>query len=201
MPARSGKSRRAPVNWRSVPQAVIGYAMGGAIVGLILALITGFKPSVSPYTAPFYALAEGVFLGGISAMFQYIYPGVVPEAVALTLGTFATLLTAYATRVIQPTEKFKLGIMAATGGICLFYLATIVLGFFGVQIPGLFGAGWVGIGFSLFVVVIAAMNLILDFDLIETGCERARRSTWNGMAASPCWSRWCGCTWKSCGCW
>jgi uncharacterized YccA/Bax inhibitor family protein len=155
-----------------VPSAILGYSTGGAIVGLVLAMITIFKPSVSPYTSPLYALAEGVFLGGVSAMFQYLYPGIVPEAVALTLGTFAALLTAYATRVIRPTEKFKLGIVAATGGICLFYLATMVLGFFGVHIPALYQAGWVGIGFSVFVVVIAALNLVLDFDFIETGCAQ-----------------------------
>ncbi|HEY1600218.1 MAG TPA: Bax inhibitor-1/YccA family protein [Pirellulales bacterium] len=164
--------RPGSVQLSQVPPGIMGYIAGGAIVGMILALITVFKPAVSPYTAPVYALAEGVFLGGFSAMFQYIYPGIVPEAVALTFGTFAALLTAYATRIIRPTEKFKLGIVAATGGICLFYLATMVLGFFGVGIPAIYQAGWVGIGFSAFVVVIAALNLVLDFDFIETGCAQ-----------------------------
>ena len=119
----------------NVPPVVYTYGMIGMIAGLILAMITIFKPAVSPYTSPLYALAEGVFLGGVSAGFEYVYPGVVPQAVALTFGTLATLLTAYATRIIRPTENFKLGIVAATGGICLFYLATMVLGFFGVHIP------------------------------------------------------------------
>jgi uncharacterized YccA/Bax inhibitor family protein len=154
------------------PQGIYGYVGIGALAGFVLALVTIFKPSVSPYTAPLYALAQGVFLGGISATFEYIYPGVVPEAVALTFGTLAALLTAYATRIIRPSEKFKLGIVAATGAICLFYLATIVLGFFGVQVPALYQSGWVGIGFSLFVVVIAALNLVLDFDFIERGCAQ-----------------------------
>ncbi len=152
-----------------VPQGIYGYIMGGAIVGLILAMITSFKPAVSPYTTPFYAAAEGVFLGGFSAMFEYIYPGIVPMAVTLTFGTLATLLTAYATRIIRPTEKFKLGIVAATGGICLFYLLSMVLGMFGVHVPLINQSGVVGIGFSLFVVGIAALNLVLDFDFIETG--------------------------------
>ncbi len=156
----------------NVPPVVYTYGMIGMIAGLILAMITIFKPAVSPYTSPLYALAEGVFLGGISAGFEYVYPGVVPQAVALTFGTLFTLLTAYATRIIRPTENFKLGIIAATGGICVFYLATMVLGFFGVHIPLINQSGWVGIGFSLFVVVIAALNLVLDFDFIETGVTR-----------------------------
>ncbi|HEY4313803.1 MAG TPA: Bax inhibitor-1/YccA family protein [Pirellulales bacterium] len=156
----------------NVPPVVYTYGMIGMIAGLILAMITIFKPAVSPYTAPLYALAEGVFLGGVSAGFEYVYPGVVPQAVTLTFGTLATLLTAYATRIIRPTENFKLGIVAATGGICLFYLATMVLGFFGVHIPLINQSGWVGIGFSAFVVVIAALNLVLDFDFIETGITR-----------------------------
>ena len=168
------------------PQGIYGYVAIGGIAGFVLALITIFKPSVSPYTAPLYALAEGIFLGGISATFEYVYPGVVPEAVALTFGTLAALLTAYATRIIRASEKFKLGIVAATGAICLFYLASIVLGLFGVNIPMIYESGWVGIGFSLFVVVIAALNLVLDFDFIETGWRKARRNTWSGTPALAC---------------
>ncbi|MBI2824355.1 MAG: Bax inhibitor-1/YccA family protein [Planctomycetia bacterium] len=155
-----------------VSGAAYNYAMIGAIAGLVLALITSFKPSWSPYTAPPYALAEGLFLGGISAIFNYAYPGIVPEAVALTFGTLAALLTAYATRIIRVTEKLKLGIFAATGAIALFYLVSMVLGFFGVRVPMIWDNGLVGIGFSLFVVVIAALNLVLDFDFIEKGCEQ-----------------------------
>jgi uncharacterized YccA/Bax inhibitor family protein len=118
-----------------------------------------------------YALAEGLFLGGVSAVFENIYPGIVMPAIALTFGTLAALLTAYSTRLIKVTENFKLGVVAATGGIALFYLATMVLGFFGVTFPSIFGSGLIGIGFSLFVVTIAALNLVLDFDFIEKGCE------------------------------
>jgi len=156
----------------NVPSTIYTFGMIGAIAGLILAMITIFKPAVSPYTSPLYAAAEGVFLGGVSAGFEYVYPGVVPQAVALTLGTLATLLTAYATRIIRPSQNFKLGIVAATGGIALFYIATMVLGFFGVHVPLINQSGWVGIGFSAFVVVIAALNLVLDFDFIETGCTQ-----------------------------
>jgi uncharacterized YccA/Bax inhibitor family protein len=148
------------------------YVMGGAIGGLVLALITSFKPAVSPYTSPFYAVCEGLFLGAISAMFETAYPGIAFQAVGLTFFTLAALLVAYTSRLIKATENFKLGIVAATGGICLFYLVAMVLGFFGVQIPYLFGNGWMGIGFSVVVVTIAALNLVLDFDFIETGVAR-----------------------------
>jgi len=153
-----------------VAQAVYGYLVFGAIGGFVLALVTIFKPVVAPYTSPLYALAEGLFLGGLSAVFETRYPGVVMPAIALTFGTLAALLTAYATRLIKATEKFKLGVVAATGGIAIFYLATMVLGFFGVTaFSSVFQSGWIGIGFSLFVVVIAALNLVLDFDFIEKG--------------------------------
>jgi uncharacterized YccA/Bax inhibitor family protein len=111
-------------------------------------------------------------IGGVSTMFEAKFPGIVIQAAALTLGTCLALLLAYKSRLIQATENFKLGVVAATGGIALFYLITIVLGFFGIQIPLLYSSGWVGIGFSLFVVVIAALNLVLDFDFIEQGAAR-----------------------------
>ena len=156
-----------------ISPAVGGYVAVGAIAGFVLALITVFKPSVSPYTTPLYAAAEGCFLGGMSVMFNNAYPGVVAQAVTLTFGTLATLLTAYATRIIRPTENFKLGIFAATGGIALFYLVSMVLGFFHISVPMINSSGWMGIGFSVFVVVIAALNLVLDFDLIETGVAQS----------------------------
>ena len=155
----------------SVPGNVMVYMIGGLIIGFIVAMITCFKPRWSPITAPLYALFEGAFLGGFSAMFQYMYPGIVMQAVLLTFGVFLSLLIAYQTRLIRATENFKLGIAAATGGIMLVYLATILLRFFSVEIPFIHGTGLIGIGFSLFVVVIAAMNLVLDFDFIETGVE------------------------------
>ncbi|NOR84783.1 hypothetical protein GQ473_01580 [archaeon] len=145
--------------------------MGGFIGGLIFAFITIFKKTWAPYTAPIYALLEGFALGGISAMFEMSYPGIVIDAVVLTFGTLFVLLMAYKSGVIKATENFKLGVVAATGGIMLLYLVNMVLGFFGSSIPLIHESGTFGILFSLFVVVIAALNLVLDFDFIEKGVE------------------------------
>ncbi|MDN8647462.1 Bax inhibitor-1/YccA family protein [Stenotrophomonas indicatrix] len=145
------------------------YAMGGAIGGLVLALITVFKKEWSPVTAPMYALVEGLFLGAISALFELRFPGIVFQAVLLTFGTLFALLIAYRSGVIKATENFKLGVVAATGGIALLYLASFVLSFFNINVPVIHDASWLGIAFSLFVVVVAALNLVLDFDFIETG--------------------------------
>lgn len=146
--------------------------IGGVIGGLIFALITVFKKTWSPVTAPMYALFEGLFLGGISAYMEAMYPGIVINAMALTIGTFLCLLMTYKSGFIKATENFKLGIVAATGAIGLIYLASFILGFFGTTIPYIHESGWIGIGFSLFVVVIAAMNLVLDFDFIEEGSAK-----------------------------
>ncbi len=148
------------------------YVWGGAIGGLVIALVTVFKKEWAPVTAPLYALVEGFFLGAISALYNHLYEGIVMQAVLLTFGTLFALLFAYRSGLIKATENFKLGVVAATGGIALVYLATIVLGFFGVSIPLIHESGLIGIGFSLFVVVIAALNLVLDFDFIETGVEQ-----------------------------
>ena len=148
------------------------YMWGGLIGGLILAMVTVFKKTWAPVTAPMYALVEGFFLGAISAMFNHMYEGIVMQAVLLTFGTLFALLFAYRSGLIKATENFKLGVVAATGGILLVYLASIVLNMFGSGIPLIHESGIVGIGFSLFVVVIAALNLVLDFDFIETGVEQ-----------------------------
>lgn len=145
------------------------YVLLGAIGGLIVALVTVFKQAWAPITAPLYALLEGLVLGGVSALFESLYHGIVLEAVGLTFGVLACMLLAYKSGLVRATEKFKVGVIAATGGIVLLYVASLVLGFFGVQIPGIFGNGPVGILFSLVVVGIAALNLVLDFDAIERG--------------------------------
>lgn len=152
-------------------QAVYPWIIGGAIGGLVVALITTFKKEVAPYTAPIYALLEGLFLGGVSALFEQAYPGIVPQAVGLTFGTLGALLLVYTSRIIKPTQNFRLGLAAATGGIFLLYLTSFVMGMFGVHIPFIHQSGWIGIAFSLFVVIIAALNLVLDFDFIESGVE------------------------------
>jgi uncharacterized YccA/Bax inhibitor family protein len=156
----------------AIASGVRGYMLGGAIGGFILALITIFKKTWAPVTAPLYALVEGFFLGSISAMYELRFDGIVFQAVLLTFGTLFALLMAYRSGLIKATENFKLGVVAATGGIFLVYLATIVLGFFNINIPLIHESGIVGIGFSLFVIVIAALNLVLDFDFIENGVEQ-----------------------------
>ncbi|MEO5629462.1 MAG: Bax inhibitor-1/YccA family protein [Thermomonas sp.] len=147
------------------------YLWGGAIGGLVLALVTIFKKTWSPITAPLYAAVEGFFLGSISAIYNTQFQGIVLQAVMLTFGIMFALLFAYRSGLIKVTENFKLGVVAATGGVALIYLATIVLGFFNINIPYIHESGLIGIGFSLVVVVIASLNLVLDFDFIEKGVE------------------------------
>lgn len=150
--------------------AVGGWLMLGTIGGLVLAIVTIFKKEWAPRTAPAYALCEGLVLGGISVIFEAQYPGIVMQAVGLTFGTLFCLLGAYQSGLVKVTENFKLGIMAATGGLFLLYLVSFILGFFGVNLP-FFGNGPVGILFSVAVCAIAALNLVLDFDFIEKGAE------------------------------
>ena len=147
----------------------------GVIGGLIVALITMFKKEWAPVTVPIYAILEGVALGGISFVFaNAFYPGIVSQAILLTVSIFVALLFAYKTRIIKPTENFKLGIFAATGGIFLVYIVSWIMAIFGASMPIMnpANASWISIGFSLFVVVIAALNLVLDFDFIEEGAEK-----------------------------
>lgn len=146
-----------------------------AIAGFILAMITIFKPTISPWTAPVYAAMEGVFLGALSQIVQMRFPqapGIALQAVSLTVGTLLVMLFLYASGIVKVTERLKAGIMMATGAVCLFYVISMLLGFFGVSVPLIFSATPAGIGFSLFVVGLAAFNLLLDFDFIE---EAARR--------------------------
>ncbi|MBI4343520.1 MAG: Bax inhibitor-1/YccA family protein [Candidatus Omnitrophica bacterium] len=151
-------------------QGFIGF---GAIAGFVVALVTIFKKAWAPITAPLYAALEGLMLGGVSAMFEASFPGIAIQAVTLTFGVLAALLIAYTSRLIPVTANFRLGIAAATGGIMLVYLASFVLGFFGVSMPFLHDSGPIGIGVSLFIVVIAALNLVLDFDFIEQGARNS----------------------------
>jgi uncharacterized YccA/Bax inhibitor family protein len=154
----------------------------GGIGGFIAALVTIFKKEWSPITAPIYALLEGLALGGISAVFELRYPGIAMQAVGLTFGTLFVLLLAYHSGLIPVTEKFKLGVVAATGGIAVFYLVEFVLGFFGVHFAAINGSGLLGIGFSVVVVIVAALNLVLDFDFIESGVN----------AGAPKYMEWYG---------
>src|SRR6267143_733841 len=160
-----------------------GYLLGGILGGFVMALVTIFKPVWAPVTAPIYALLEGLALGAISAYFQARFPGIVIQAVALTFGVLFALLLAYRSGLIPVTENFRLGIAAATGGIAIFYLVAIGLGFFGIRIPMLHEGSWLGIGFSVFVVIIAALNLVLDFDFIEKGAEQGAPKVMEWYAA------------------
>ena len=155
--------------WNSPLSVAMPLVFVGLVGGLIVALITVFKNTAAPFTTPLYAVFEGLLLGGISKIYEMRYEGIVINAVGLTFGTLAVLLAVYSTGLIRPSENFKLGVVAATGAIGVVYLVTIVLGFFGKSVPYIHGSGPVGIAFSLFVVGLAAMNLVLDFDFIERG--------------------------------
>src|SRR5947209_594305 len=146
-----------------------GLLVAGSIGGVLTALVTIFVPRASPFTAPVYAALEGLVLGAISAVFEAQYPGIVIQAVGLSIGVLAVMLFVYGTGIIRATEKFKIGVVAATGAVCLVYLVDVVVSLFGTRLPFIHETGPVGIGFSLVVVVIAALNLILDFDFIEQG--------------------------------
>lgn len=146
---------------------ISGKMLIGLFGGLVLALVTIFKMDWARFTAPAYAFLEGMFLGGLSAYFESMYPNIVIPAVVLTFGILVGMLVTYRAGLIPVTEKFRIGVVAATGGIAVFYLIAMGLGFFGIHIPFLFEGGLIGIGFSLFVIVIATLNLVLDFDLID----------------------------------
>lgn len=149
-----------------------GLILVGVLGGFVVAMVTVLKQTWAPYTTPVYAALEGLALGGISLGFEIQYPGIVSQAVFLTFGTLGALLLAYRSGLIQPTENFKLGVVAATGGIAILYLLSFIVGLFGVTIPLIHSSGIWGILFSGFVVIIAALNLVLDFDFIEEGAER-----------------------------
>ena len=146
----------------------------GVFGGLIVAVITIFKKEWSPITDPIYAILEGLAMGSISYMFNQAYEGIVMQAIGLTLGILASLLLAYRSGMIKATENFKLGVVAATGGIFLVYMASFVMSFFGASISVLdpTNSSLMSIGFSLFIIVIASLNLVLDFDFIEEGAKK-----------------------------
>ncbi|HPB69295.1 MAG TPA: Bax inhibitor-1/YccA family protein [Candidatus Omnitrophota bacterium] len=153
----------------SNPGGASPFLLPALVGGFLTALVTVFKKEWSPITAPLYALLEGVVLGTVSVIFEQSYPGIVKQAVGLTGATLCALLIVYRSGMITVTDQFRMGIVAATGGIALYYLLTLVLGFFQVRMPLIYDSGPIGIGFSLIVVIIAALNLVLDFDFIEQG--------------------------------
>ena len=162
----------AAFTWSRPPEALGGFMILGGLGGLIAALVTIFRKTAAPVSAPVYAVLEGLFLGGISAVYERQFPGIVMNAVGLTFGTLLVLLLAYRSGVIKATENFKLGVVAATGAIGVVYFFSIILGFFGVSVPFIHSAGPIGIIVSLVIVVVAALNLVLDFDFIENGAQQ-----------------------------
>lgn len=157
-------------------QSIMGWAMGGAIGGLILSLVTYFKPRLAPFTGSGYALCQGLFLGGISAFMETVYPGIVLQAIGLTFGIAAAMVLLYSSGVLRASSGLVKGVVAATVGIMLFYVAAMVLRLMGIHVglihEMMYGSGLIGIGFSVFVIILASLNLILDFDLVESGAKR-----------------------------
>jgi uncharacterized YccA/Bax inhibitor family protein len=164
------------------PELVLPWLGIGAIGGFVVAMLTIFKKTWAPATAPIYAACEGLVLGSTSALFELRYPGIVLRSVALTFGVLLTLLVAYRSGAIRATEGFRRGVIAATGAIVLVYLGSFVLGLFGVNLGFLNSSSPLGIGISLVVVGIAALNLVLDFDFIEQGAK----------AGAPKYMEWYG---------
>ena len=150
-------------------QAVSSTMILGALGGFVLALIISFKATLAPYLSIPYAALEGLAVGGLSAILEQRYPGIAIQAVGLTFGVLAVLLIAYRMRLLRVTAQFRAIVIGATGGIALLYLATWILGLFHVAVPVLYAATPLGIGISLVIVAVAALNLVLDFDLIERG--------------------------------
>ena len=143
-----------------------------ALLGFVLAMVTIFRsPEKVASTAPFYAIAQGIFLGGVTMIFEGMYPGIAVQALGLTFGITVSLLFCYKSGLIKPTENFKLMIVSATAGIAILYLVSFIMSMFGSPISFIHSNGLMGIGFSVFVVGIAALNLVLDFDFIEEGAE------------------------------
>jgi uncharacterized YccA/Bax inhibitor family protein len=167
-------------------QVALGALIASGIGGFILAMVTIFKPTVSPWSSPIYAAVEGVFLGALSQIVETglhaKYPGIAMQAVTLTCAVLFIMLFVYGSGLIRVTPALAAGIVAATGAVCLFYFITILLGFFGVTMPLVFSSSPLGIGFSLFVVGLAAFNLLLDFDFIEKAArsEAPKYMEWYG---------------------
>ena len=165
----------AALNWNllySNPGLASGLLYFGLIGGFITAMVTIFKPTAANISAPIYATLQGLALGAVSAMYESAFDGIVIQALALTFGTLAALLLAYKSGLIKPTENFRLMLFAATGGVFILYLVSFIMSFFGGPIGFIHSNSLMGIGFSLVVVAIAALNLVLDFDFIEQAAEQ-----------------------------
>jgi uncharacterized YccA/Bax inhibitor family protein len=154
------------------PEQGLSYIMPALLIGFGIALVTIFKKEWAPITAPLYVLAQGVLLGAVSVFYASLYEGIVMQTILLTLGIMFFMLFAYKTKLIVPTQKFKSGVIMATGGVALVYIASIILNLFGIQMPFLHDSGPVGILISLVIIVIASLNLILDFSFIDESASK-----------------------------
>jgi uncharacterized YccA/Bax inhibitor family protein len=146
--------------------------IGALIIAALTAFITAFVPKISPVTAPVYAAVEGIVLGTVSALYMQRFDGqVVLQAVLLTVSILFAMLFLYAARIIKVTDKFRMGVLSATLGVMLMYLVVAVLHLFGVNVPFLHDGGTIAIIVSAVVIVIASLNLVLDFEFIEKGAR------------------------------
>ena len=165
----------AAYTWKIVmgenPGSAGTLAIVGAIGGFIMAMVTVFRPQSSAITAPIYAILEGLFLGAISAVINARYPGVAFQAVLLTIGTLFTMLFLYRSGYISATPRFRRGVMMATGAVFFAYLMSWIMGMFGMSVGFMHSNGPLGILINLVIIVIAALNLIMDFDFIEKGSQ------------------------------
>lgn len=156
----------AAISW-TMPNPV--FMIGGIIGGLVCVLIASFKPTTSAVTAPLYAAFEGLALGAISAIYAQAFDGIILQAFSLTIGILFTMLFLYKSKLVVVTDKLRMGVMMATGAIAIVYMLNFVLSFFGIHIPYLHQGGMIGIGISLLIIGVAAMNLLLDFDNFDKG--------------------------------
>lgn len=150
------------------------------IIGTVFSFVTAFVPKVSPFTAPVYALVEGMLLGAISAQYNYFYNGIISQAILVTVGIFAMTLIFYSAGIVKVTNRFRSGILIATTGVLFVYLADIVLTLFGTQVPFLHSNGIVGIAINVLIIIIASLNFMIDFDYFDRAC----------MAGAPKYMEW-----------
>jgi uncharacterized YccA/Bax inhibitor family protein len=146
---------------------------GSFVVAVVLLIFTSLRPEYASVTGPVYAAVQGVVMGIVTMMLNVRYPGLPQQAAVITIATLGVMLVAYRTGVIKATERFRSVVVSCTAAVFVFYLIAFGLSFAGIYIPFLHEGGVFGIGFSLFVVGLAALNLILDFDLIDQGIGSA----------------------------
>ena len=148
-----------------------GLLMIGFVASIIAFIVIMFARKTIKYMAPVYALSEGLIIGGLSAMFEGMYPGIVVQAVGSTFMAFFVMLALYKAGIIKCSEKFRSVLMISMFSILGIYLVQFIGSFFHMSIPGLFTSSLVGIGFSAVVCIVAALNFIIDFNVIEEGAN------------------------------